>query len=120
MASLLQKVHRLDAAALTARQAFDMGTRDGGTVLDLPVGRIEPGYLADFMAIDLGDLSLQPAPFPTSALLPNFVYASQPSAVRRVVVAGCEVARDGEALRVPAKEIAARVQTAVLSCPDPR
>src|SRR5579884_4400356 len=28
MVTLLQKVHRLDAAALTARQAFAMGTRD--------------------------------------------------------------------------------------------
>jgi len=38
--ALLQKVHRLDGRAIDAETCFDLGTRRGGQVLDLPVGRI--------------------------------------------------------------------------------
>jgi 5-methylthioadenosine/S-adenosylhomocysteine deaminase len=111
MAALVQKVHRLDATALSAEQAFAMGTRDGGVVLGMPVGEILPGYYADFVGIDLADLSLQPAPIPESALLANIVYALQPTAIDRVVVAGEEVVHSGTLQRIPESAIIERVQT---------
>src|SRR5262245_47717746 len=41
-AALLQKVHRLDGQAITAETCFALGTRQGGALLRLPVGRIAP------------------------------------------------------------------------------
>jgi hypothetical protein len=46
-AALLQKVHRIDGQAITAEACFAMGTRGGGEVLRLPVGRVAPGYRCD-------------------------------------------------------------------------
>lgn len=119
MASLLQKVSRLDATAITAEQSFAMGTDNGGVVLGLNVGRIEPGYAADFIGVDLRDLSLQPAPEPISALLPNLVYAMQPQAISRVVVADREVARNGHLQTVREEDIADTVQCLIAGWPRP-
>ncbi|HZU13743.1 MAG TPA: amidohydrolase [Chloroflexota bacterium] len=119
MASLLQKVHTLDAAAVTAEQVFAMATSGGGKALGIPVGRIEPGYAADLVGISLGDLSMQPAPVPESALLAQIVYALQPPGIRRVVVGGREVARDLELTAIPSAEIARRVENVVSGWPRP-
>jgi 5-methylthioadenosine/S-adenosylhomocysteine deaminase len=119
MAALLQKVHRLDATTVGAQDAFAMGTSEGATALGLSVGRVAASMPADFVGIDLHDLSMQPAPHPERALIPNAVYASQPSAVRRVIVGGREVARDGHLLTVPDEEITARVRRTVQTWPSP-
>src|SRR5262249_57511923 len=58
--ALLQKVTRLNGQAITAERCFAMGTRFGGEVLGLPVGRIVPGHRADLVGLDLGDPSLWP------------------------------------------------------------
>ncbi|CAB3389616.1 amidohydrolase family protein [Kyrpidia spormannii] len=94
MTALLQKVSTLDAGAVSAKQAFSMGTEVGGEVLELPVGRIEPGYAADFVGIDPGDWSMQPFHAGTDVVA-QIVYAMQPQAIRRVVIAGEERVRDG-------------------------
>jgi 5-methylthioadenosine/S-adenosylhomocysteine deaminase len=119
MAALLQKVQRLDATVLTAERVFSMGTRDGGSVLDLPVGEIAPRFCADFVGIDLSALSLQPAPAHEEALLANIVYGMQPEAVARVVVAGREVVRDGALQTVPQVDIVRRAQAVVSQWPGP-
>lgn len=119
MASLLQKVHTLDATAITAEQVFAMATGEGGKALGIPVGRIAPGHAADLVGIALDDLSMQPAPLPESALLAQLVYALQSPGVRRVVVGGREVARDLELTTVPAAEIARRVENVVGGWPPP-
>jgi 5-methylthioadenosine/S-adenosylhomocysteine deaminase len=119
MAALLQKVHRLDATAVSAMDAFSMGTSEAANVLGLGTGRIAAGAKADFVGIDLSDLSMQPAPWHERALIPNVVYASQPSAVRRVVVGGCEVVRDGALTTVPEEEITARARRVVQGWPAP-
>ncbi|MCY0876755.1 MAG: amidohydrolase [Firmicutes bacterium] len=98
MAALLQKVTRLDATCLGARDTFAMGTRVGADLLRLPTGRVAPGYAADFVALDTDHLSLQP--FSPDVLLAHSVYAMQPEAIRRVVVDGREVVRDGSLLTV--------------------
>lgn len=104
-AALLQKVAALDGSVLPAETALAMGTRNGGVVLGLPVGEITPGFRADLVALNLGDLSLQP-PGPVDK---HLVYAMHPGAITRVVVAGTPVVRDGRLLTVPEDEIAARV-----------
>ncbi|EPZ45605.1 amidohydrolase family protein [Alicyclobacillus acidoterrestris] len=94
MTSLLQKVRTLDATSIRATDTYGMGTHAAGEILRLPIGKLEPGYRADFVAIDLDDLSLHPcAP---DLLLAHVVYSMQPTAIKRVVVGGQEVVRDGE------------------------
>ena len=49
---LLQRVHRLDALALSAADVFTMATEGGARVLGLgDLGRLEPGYLADVIGV---------------------------------------------------------------------
>ncbi|MFB5189309.1 amidohydrolase family protein [Alicyclobacillus fastidiosus] len=94
MTSLLQKVRTLDATCMRATQTYAMGTRHAGEILRLPIGNIEPGHRADFVALDLDDLSLHPSS--PEVLLSHVVYSMQPTAVKRVVVGGRVVVQDGE------------------------
>jgi 5-methylthioadenosine/S-adenosylhomocysteine deaminase len=107
-ASLLQKLSTLNGATLPAETALAMGTRNGGLVLGLPVGEIAPGYRADLVTLDLGDLSL----LPPGPVLKHLVHALHPAAIERVVVAGRTVVERGRLLTVPEQEIAARVTRA--------
>jgi len=106
MTALLQKVARTDGQAIGAEDCFAMGTRLGGEVLGLPIGRIEPGYRADLVAIDLDDPSL----WPIQAIAKNAVYALSPRAIRHVMVDGEVVVRDGQLVRVDLQEIRDRVR----------
>ena len=103
-AALLQKVAALDGSILPAETAFDMGTKNGGAVLGLPVGEITPGASADLVGVRLGDLSLQPR----GPVRKHLVHALHPGAITHVAVAGRTVVTDGRLLRVDEEEIAAR------------
>ncbi|HEY9687491.1 MAG TPA: amidohydrolase [Coleofasciculaceae cyanobacterium] len=106
MTSLLQKVKFHDSTVTRAEDMLLMGTANGGRNLGLPVGTLEAGSVADFTVIDLNDLSMQPR----QNALKNLVYASQPSAIRAVYVAGEKVLEDGRLLTVPESEIIHRVK----------
>lgn len=110
MAALLQKVHHLDALCVTAADALRMGTEWGGRLLDLPIGKIEEGYQADFVGMDLENISLQPLYRNYEQLLYNVVYSMQPEAVRRVVVNGKVTVSDGKILTVSETEIVRKVR----------
>lgn len=105
MCSLLQKVTRLDGTCINAGQVFHMGTQAGGELLRLPVGQISPGYYADFVSVDLNDLSLLPA----AELFNNIVYSLQPTAIRDVVVDGKIVVGDGRLLTVQESVIVRKI-----------
>ena len=105
MCALLQKVTALDARAITAEQVFDMGTANAATALGLPIGEIEPGRRADFVTVDLGDLSL----LPVQQLRKNVVYAQSPKAIRDVFVDGRRVVANGELTTVPSESVADQV-----------
>ena len=105
--SLLQKVKRLDGATLSAEEVFAMGTANGGSALRLPIGALAPGKRADFVALDLADISLQPP----NRLIKNIVYAMSPQAIQGVWVNGRQRLRDGELTGwLTLREISARVQ----------
>lgn len=106
MAALLQKVAALDSTAMTAPEVFRMGTEGGGVALALPVGRLEAGYRADMVAIDLDHLSVLPVQRASSHL----VYALDPRAIREVWVEGRCVYAEGELAGVPRAQIAERVR----------
>ncbi|HYB69015.1 MAG TPA: amidohydrolase [Candidatus Bathyarchaeia archaeon] len=106
MASLLQKVRHLDGTRLPAEQAFRMGTAGGARLLGLEAGDVEPGRLADLVAIDLGHPSLHPR----TNLLKNVVYAMSPQAVTDVWVHGRAVVRDRRLASVDQAALMARVR----------
>ena len=105
MASLLQRVRRLDGSALDAARTFAMGTRVGASILGLDAGVIEHGKLADLVAVDLADASLHPR----ADLLKSVVYAMSPRAVSDVWVHGRQVVASGRLTTVDQRELLARV-----------
>ncbi|CAG7638523.1 amidohydrolase family protein [Paenibacillus allorhizosphaerae] len=105
MCSLLQKVARLDGTCVTAKQVFDMGTKRAGDILRLPVGTIAIGMHADFVALDINDLSLAPK----NELFANMVYSMQPNAISHVVVAGKVIVENGRVTTVREQRIVDRV-----------
>jgi 5-methylthioadenosine/S-adenosylhomocysteine deaminase len=103
--ALLQKVARTDGQAITADDCLAMGTSGGGAVLDLPVGRIAPGFRCDLVAVDLDDPSLWPA----QALEKNLVYSLSSRAITDVVVDGELVVEDRRLVRHSLADIQHRV-----------
>ncbi|MDF2909345.1 MAG: S-adenosylhomocysteine deaminase [Sporolactobacillus laevolacticus] len=101
MCAMLQKVNTLNSLVVNYKQVFDMGTVNGGEILDLPVGRIQKGYKADFMAINRKDISMQPISENYEQVLPNIVYSMQPNAIDYVVVDGKITVKKGEILTKP-------------------
>lgn len=107
-ATLVAKARLLDGGALEAPVAFDLGTRAGGDVLNLPVGEIAPGRHADLVALDLDDLSLHPL----ETLDRQVVSSMQPTAIARVAVGGRVVAERGRPVLVDRRDVARLVADA--------
>lgn len=105
LAATLQKGIGLSSDRLTAEQALAMGTRNGAHAAGQPIGTLEVGAYADLVALDLADLSLQPA----HHLARNVVYSLEPTAIRHVWVHGEPVIRDGRLVRVRERDMTERV-----------
>lgn len=103
--ALLQKVARTDGQAIDAETVFQMGTRWGGEVLGLPVGRLAVGQRADVVFVDLDDPSL----WPEQSLAKNVVYSMSARAITDVFVEGEAVVRERALARLPLAEIKERV-----------
>jgi 5-methylthioadenosine/S-adenosylhomocysteine deaminase len=106
MAALMAKAAQADGTTLRGEETFLMGTSRGGQALGLPVGRIAADYAADLVVIDLEALSVQPARTASQQI----VYAMQPEAISRVIVAGETIVENGRSTRVDEREIAAKVR----------
>ncbi|OGQ34008.1 MAG: S-adenosylhomocysteine deaminase [Deltaproteobacteria bacterium RIFCSPHIGHO2_12_FULL_43_9] len=106
IASLLQKVKHLDATACTAKEVFEMGTKNGGIVLGQPIGELKVGARGDFVTLDLDDLSLQPI----QNLKSNTVYSLTPHAIKDVFVGGNQVVKDGKLKGIRESEITSLVR----------
>lgn len=106
MAALLQRVRLLDGGALDAATAFELGTRSGAEILGLEAGRIAAGWLADLVAVDLGDPSMHPRSDP----LKSVVYAMSDRAVTDVWVHGRRVVESGRLTSLDERELLARVR----------
>jgi formiminoglutamate deiminase len=84
-------------------------TADGHRALGWhEAGRIKPGALADLVTIDLESVRLAGSAPPTA--LEAAVFAASPADVRRVIVGGRELVRDGQHVRL---DVAAELRTAI-------
>jgi 5-methylthioadenosine/S-adenosylhomocysteine deaminase len=98
IAALLQKVHHLQATALTAPQVLHMATIGGARALglDASVGSLEVGKQADLVLFAEASSSLSNVHDPYQEL----VFCASPRDVHTVWVAGRPVVRAGRALGV--------------------
>jgi 5-methylthioadenosine/S-adenosylhomocysteine deaminase len=105
--SLGSKLVAEDAAAVSARDIFWIATGAGGEVLNVKTGALKPGWQADFIVLDLLDLSL----VPWIALGSHIVNSLSERAVKHVFRAGEQVVRDGRLMGVDEREIAKRASS---------
>uniref|UniRef100_A0A7C5VVK2 Amidohydrolase n=1 Tax=Thermomicrobium roseum TaxID=500 RepID=A0A7C5VVK2_THERO len=101
LAALLVKGMALNASAIEAKTVLSMATEIGGRAAGMPVGRIAPGYRADFVTLALDDLSLQPR----HNLLKNLVYSATSRAICEVFVDGLPIFENGCLTRVSEQSI---------------
>ena len=114
LATLMAKARLNDGAALDATTAFAMGTRAGADLLGVKAGAIEPGRLADLVAVDLDDLSLQPR----VTLDRQLVHSMQPTAITKVMVGGRVVVDAHRTTGIALEKIRERVAEATRGWPS--
>jgi len=110
MVSILQKAKTCNAMCINYNMSFDMGTINGGKILDLPIGELKVGYKADFVSIDLNDFSMQPLNNNMDQMLPNIVYSMEPTAIKNVVINGEQTIRNGYLIKESEESILKRVK----------
>ena len=85
-AALLHKVHNLDPKAISAGQAFEMGTLGGARSLGLEseIGSIEAGKKADLVLINM----MKPHLVPAHRMIATLVYCADGADVETVIIDG--------------------------------
>ena len=106
MCALLQKVDAYDGTAINAEAVLKMGTLNAERILGLRIGKLLPGCAADFIVLNLDDISMQPKPFWTKQV----VYSMQPTAISESYIAGQQVYANGEITTVSESKIVERIQ----------
>jgi 5-methylthioadenosine/S-adenosylhomocysteine deaminase len=116
--SLLQKVTRLDATAVSARRVIEMATIDGARLLsvDHEVGSIEVGKQADLITVDLWQPHLLPVARAEGhdPVLWNLVFAGRASDVRDVWVQGHLCVSEGQLTGVDESQALEAIHRATL------
>lgn len=89
-AAIVQKAWREDPTAMPLDELLDMATVNGARALGKKVGRIEEGYLADMMIVDMNSYHfLSPGAFDA-----NFVYSAHSDSVESLICDGRFVMRN--------------------------
>jgi formimidoylglutamate deiminase len=76
-----------------ARRLFDCSTRNGARSLKIDAGELREGKLADFVTVDLDDLSI--AGGSAEGLLAGLIFGMNRTAVREVAAGGNIILRNG-------------------------
>ncbi len=107
-AALLAKLHSEDAAALPASDALAMATINGARALGLDelIGSLEPGKLADIIAVDLDNPETQPLYNPLSQL----VYACNGSQVSHSWIGGEAIMKERQLTHIDLTALGARTR----------
>jgi 5-methylthioadenosine/S-adenosylhomocysteine deaminase len=101
---LLQKAH--NSQAMKADTAVKIATENGGNALNWKTGKIEEGFLADLIFIDLKKVSI----VPRHNLVSNIVYSMNSSAVDTVIIDGKVIMENGTILTVDEEKIMEKAQ----------
>ena len=118
LASLLQKVDRMDPEALSATTVLTMATRGGATAIGLgdSIGSLEVGKKADLIQVAFDDVHH----VPTYDVVSHLVWVTDEQDVATVVVDGQVLMEDKEMLtietdrvRAEATALAAKIQAAL-------
>jgi 5-methylthioadenosine/S-adenosylhomocysteine deaminase len=118
LASLLQKVDRMNPEVIPATTVLSMATAGGATAVGLgeQIGSLEPGKRADLIQVAFEDVHH----IPTYDVISHLVYVSDEQDVASVVVDGRVLMREREMLtidtdrvREQATALAARIQAAL-------
>ncbi|MDD3032932.1 MAG: amidohydrolase [Candidatus Pacebacteria bacterium] len=88
--SLLQKVNNIDPESAKAEDILKVATENGGKALGKKTGKIEEGYLADLILIDLKQTYFNPC----YNFISSIVYASKGDCVSDVICNGKIIMRD--------------------------
>jgi len=82
---IMALIHKLkDPKNLNANECLKIATENGGKALNLKIGKIEEGYFADLIFIDLRSASLNPE----HNLISNIVYSMDTESIKDVMVDG--------------------------------
>jgi len=99
LAPMLARGNRLDAQAMSAATALDLGTVNAAKAIGLDnVGRLQAGWWADVIRVDLDQPSFTPGI--ESDLLTSLVFAGNGAFVTDVWVAGNQVVADGDCITI--------------------
>lgn len=105
MLAKIQKAVRQDATALPAQTALSCATINNARLLNLPkIGRLEVGYRADLIVLDLSSPHLTPLYNPDL-----LVYAASGADVRTVMIDGRIVMKDRRIVSFDVEETLARI-----------
>ncbi len=105
--AMLQKHEARDPEVMTIPEALDIAFNGSAATLGMAgqLGRLEPGYLADIILLDLSGTHCQPLHSVTASL----VYNARGSDVQTVIIDGKVIMRDRQLLTLDKAEIIARV-----------
>lgn len=118
LASLLQKVDRMNPEVLSASTVLGMATSGGAEAVGLrdKIGALEIGMRADVIQVEFDDIHF----IPTYDVVSHLVYVTDEQDVASVTVDGRLLMRDGEFLTIDtervrreATELAARIQVSL-------
>ena len=103
LAAIIHKAKSFDPTIVSAEQVLEMATINGAKALGLQdsIGSLEVGKKADFVAIDMRHVHLQPYYSPVSAV----VYSVTGRDVELVVVDGKEVVKGGKLTTMNEEEV---------------
>ena len=105
-AALLHKVNSGDPTTIPSYTALEMATINGGKVIGLDIGVLQPGFKADVILIDFE----KPHLYPRHDIVAHTVYAAQSSDVDTVIIDGKVLLRKGQVTTMDEKEILYKVQ----------
>jgi 5-methylthioadenosine/S-adenosylhomocysteine deaminase len=107
-AAIVAKSVSQDATVVSAHEALALATINGALMLGLEdkIGSLEAGKLADFIAVDLSDLSFAPIYNPVSQM----VYAATAHQVSHVWINGVQLLANGQFTQLDSQRVRANTR----------
>jgi 5-methylthioadenosine/S-adenosylhomocysteine deaminase len=90
--AILQKIKNKDPTIISAKEIFQMATRNGAKALRINAGEIKVGRLADLILVNLNKIEM----FPNYDLISNLVYSDAKNCVSDVICNGKILMREGK------------------------